>query len=126
MTSRPRPRGAQHIGVITQDSYSFWPAVNCTTVYKERVAVSCDPPASYSSKSLRFKSSSVRSPRSDRGTRSCAFATAAKVPAGAPSSSYELMHEADFPVLRIGNRLVVPKEKFIQQVEQHTQRGSDQ
>ena len=26
------------------------------------------------------------------------------------SSGYELMHEPDFPVLRIGNRMVVPKE----------------
>ena len=28
------------------------------------------------------------------------------------SSAYELMHEAGFPSLRIGNRLVVPKERF--------------
>lgn len=41
----------------------------------------------------------------------------------APSSSYELMHEADFPVLKIGNRLTVPKEKFIAWVEQHTKGG---
>ena len=41
----------------------------------------------------------------------------------APSSSYELMHEADFPVLKIGNRLVVPKEKFVEWVEQHTKGG---
>lgn len=27
-------------------------------------------------------------------------------------SSYELMHEKDFPSLRIGSRLLVPKEKF--------------
>ena len=38
----------------------------------------------------------------------------------APSSAYELMHEKDFPVLRIGNRIVVPKEAFIRWVEQHT------
>ena len=50
--------------------------------------------------------------------------TVAKVLGIAPSSSYELMHEADFRVLRIGNRLVVPKEKFIQWVEQHTQGGA--
>ena len=36
-----------------------------------------------------------------------------------PSSSYELMHEKGFPVLRVGNRLVVPKEKFRQWVEEH-------
>lgn len=41
----------------------------------------------------------------------------------APSSSYELMHEADFPVLRVGNRLIVPKEKFVEWVEQHTKGG---
>ena len=38
----------------------------------------------------------------------------------APSSSYELMHEAGFPVLKIGNRMVVPKEKFIRWVEEQT------
>ena len=35
-----------------------------------------------------------------------------------PSSSYELMHEKGFPVLRVGNRLVVPKEKFRRWVEE--------
>ena len=35
-----------------------------------------------------------------------------------PSSSYELIHEKGFPVLRVGNRLVVPKEKFRQWVEE--------
>ena len=49
--------------------------------------------------------------------------TVAKVLGIAPSSSYEPMHEADFPVLKIGHRLVVPKKKFIQWVEQHTQGG---
>ena len=47
-------------------------------------------------------------------------ATVAKVLGMAPSSSYELMHEKDFPALRIGNRIVVPKEAFIRWVEQHT------
>lgn len=46
-------------------------------------------------------------------------ATVAKVLGIAPSSSYELMHEKDFPALRIGNRIVVPKEAFIRWVEQH-------
>ena len=50
-------------------------------------------------------------------------ATVAKVLGVAPSSSYELMHEADFPILKIGNRLVVPKEKFVAWVEQHTKGG---
>lgn len=48
----------------------------------------------------------------------------AKVLGIAPSSSYELMHEADFPVLKVGSRLVVPKEKFIQWVEGHTRGGT--
>ena len=38
----------------------------------------------------------------------------------APSSAYELMHEDGFPVLKIGNRMVVPKEKFIRWVEEQT------
>ena len=48
----------------------------------------------------------------------------AKVLGIAPSSSYELMHEVDFPVLKVGSRMVVPKEKFIQWVEDHTQGGT--
>ena len=47
-------------------------------------------------------------------------ATVAKVLGVAPSSAYELMHEKDFPALRIGNRIVIPKEAFICWVEQHT------
>ena len=42
----------------------------------------------------------------------------------APSSAYELMHEKGFPALQIGNRIVVPKEAFIQWVEQHM-RGTE-
>lgn len=48
----------------------------------------------------------------------------AKVLGIAPSSSYELMHEVDFPVLKVGSRMVIPKEKFIQWVEDHTQGGT--
>ncbi len=51
--------------------------------------------------------------------------TVAKVLGVSPSSGYELMHEADFPVLKVGSRMVVPKEKFVQWVEQHTAGGSD-
>ena len=43
-----------------------------------------------------------------------------------PSSGYELMHEPGFPILKIGNRMVVPKEKFIQWVEQNTEGGPQQ
>lgn len=46
--------------------------------------------------------------------------TVAKVLGVSPSSGYELMHEKDFPTLRIGNRIVVPKERFIKWVEEHT------
>ena len=48
-------------------------------------------------------------------------ATVAKVLGVSPSSGYELMHEKDFPVLRIGSRMVVPKEKFVEWVERHTE-----
>ena len=50
--------------------------------------------------------------------------TVAKTLGVAPSSAYKLMHESDFPVLKVGNRMVIPKEKFIQWVEQHTQGGA--
>ena len=50
-------------------------------------------------------------------------ATVAKALGVSPSSGYELMHEPGFPVLRIGSRIVVPKEKFIQWVEENTARG---
>ena len=51
--------------------------------------------------------------------------TVAKVLGVSPSSGYELMHEPDFPVLKVGSRLVVPKEKFEEWVSQHTQGGTD-
>ena len=44
----------------------------------------------------------------------------------APSSAYELMHEASFPTLRIGSRMVVPKDKFIEWVVQHTKGGGSE
>ena len=46
--------------------------------------------------------------------------TVAKVLGVSPSSGYELMHEPDFPALRIGSRIVIPKEAFIRWVEEHT------
>ena len=46
--------------------------------------------------------------------------TVAKVLGVSISSGYELMHEVGFPALRIGNRLMVPKEKFIQWVDERT------
>lgn len=50
-------------------------------------------------------------------------ATVAKVLGIAPSIAYELMHEKGFPVLKVGNRMVVPKEQFIRWVNQNTGGG---
>lgn len=36
------------------------------------------------------------------------------------STAYELMHEPGFPVLRVGSRMVVPKEKFIRWTEEQS------
>ena len=33
------------------------------------------------------------------------------------STAYEVMHEPGFPTLRVGSRMVVPKEKFMQWAE---------
>ena len=49
--------------------------------------------------------------------------TVAQVLGVSPSSAYELMHEPDFPVLRVGSRMVVPKEQFIQWITEHTEGG---
>ena len=46
--------------------------------------------------------------------------TVAKALGVSPSGGYELMHEKDFPALKIGSRIVVPKESFIRWVEQNT------
>ena len=50
--------------------------------------------------------------------------TVAKVLGISPSSGYELMHEDGFPTLKIGNRIVVPKEQFIRWVSEHTGGGA--
>ena len=49
----------------------------------------------------------------------------AKVLGVSISSAYELMHEKDCPTLRVGSRMVVPKEKVIEWVEQHTMGGGE-
>ena len=46
--------------------------------------------------------------------------TVAQVLGVSISSAYELMHETGFPALRIGSRIVVPKEKFRQWVDAQT------
>ena len=52
-------------------------------------------------------------------------AMVARVLGVSPASAYELMHEKDFPTLRVGSRMVVPKEKFIEWVEQHMKGGGN-
>ena len=52
--------------------------------------------------------------------------TVSKVLGVSSSSTYELMHTEGFPSLRIGSRMVVPKEQFIQWVSTHTQGGGHQ
>lgn len=52
--------------------------------------------------------------------------TVARVLGISPSSGYELMHRRDFPTLKIGNRIVVPKERFAQWVKQNTSGGNDE
>ena len=49
--------------------------------------------------------------------------TVAQVLGVSPSSAYEWMHEPGFPVLRVGSRMVIPKEQFIRWVEEHTEGG---
>ena len=36
---------------------------------------------------------------------------------------YEMMHAGKLPVLRIGSRLIVPKEKFLEWIEKNTSGG---
>ena len=51
-------------------------------------------------------------------------ATVEKVLGVSPSSAYELMHDPRFPVLRVGSRMVVPKEQFIRWVVEHATGGA--
>lgn len=46
--------------------------------------------------------------------------TVAKALGVSPSSGYELMHDKEFPSLKIGSRIVVTKESFIHWVERNT------
>ena len=39
------------------------------------------------------------------------------------ASAYELVQEEDFPSLRIGKRIVVPKEELRRWISVHTKRG---
>lgn len=48
--------------------------------------------------------------------------TVSKLLGISPSSCYELMHDKDFPTLRIGSRLIVPKDKFHEWAERKIER----
>ena len=49
--------------------------------------------------------------------------TVGKVLGVSPASTYELMHESNFPVLRVGSRMVVLKEQFIRWVNERVGGG---
>ena len=49
--------------------------------------------------------------------------TVGKVLGVSPASTYELKHESNFPVLRVGSRMVVPKEQFIRWVNERVGGG---
>ena len=36
---------------------------------------------------------------------------------------YTLMHRVDFPTIRIGKRMLVPEDKFVQWLDEQSQRG---
>ena len=44
--------------------------------------------------------------------------------AGGAYERVPLLHDPGFPVMRVGNRMVVPKEQFIQWVSDHTGGGT--
>ena len=46
--------------------------------------------------------------------------TVAKALGVSASSGYELMREPGFPALRMGNRILVPKERFIRWVDEQS------
>ena len=39
------------------------------------------------------------------------------------AGAYQLMHREDFPVIVIGKRMVVPRDKFLEWVQQSTKGG---
>ena len=38
------------------------------------------------------------------------------------TSVYELIHEQGFPYIRLGKKIVVPRDKFISWIETHTEK----
>ena len=49
--------------------------------------------------------------------------TVAKVLGVSISSAYELLHEPGFPTVKVGSRIVVPKEKFVAWVTTQVEGG---
>lgn len=45
-------------------------------------------------------------------------ATVAKLLGISQSSGYELMHERDFPAIKIGSRIVIPRDKLVAWLEE--------
>lgn len=45
-------------------------------------------------------------------------ATVAKLLGISQSSGYELMHEKDFPAIKIGSRIIVPRDKLVAWLEE--------
>ena len=41
------------------------------------------------------------------------------------AGAYQLMHRKDFPVIMIGKRMVVPRDKFLEWVELNTRGGAN-
>ena len=39
------------------------------------------------------------------------------------TTAYELLHQKDFPSMRVGSRLIVSKEKFREWVDKQSERG---
>ena len=50
--------------------------------------------------------------------------TVAQVLGISQAGAYELLHQERFPVLKIGSRLLVPKEKFLSWIESQTGGGA--
>ncbi len=50
--------------------------------------------------------------------------TVAQVLGISQAGAYELLHQESFPVLKIGSRLLVPKEKFLSWIESQTGGGA--
>ena len=44
--------------------------------------------------------------------------TVAKLLGISQSSGYELMHEKDFPAIKIGSRIIVPRDKLVAWLEE--------